>query len=411
MPRPRLPVGAHGRISKKQEPDGNWVAWVRVRDPDGVRRLVRRWTPEARRGKDKTGAAAVNALQHALAERQVVTSAQIDGNTKVSALWVEFRKQLVEAERTAGTLEDYDRHSKTICAALGELRIREATTQRLDGFVREVAARSGVPTGRKMRTILSGMFKIAVRFGAIETNPVRDVSELRGKAKKRARSLDAATLAKVLDDVHNSALPCPVILTPAQIKKGMRPTSGKVPTVAQYCAHADLADVVTLFAATGARIGELLGIRWEDVNMKARTVSVSGKIIRILGTGLVREDFTKTAAGERTLPLPQFALDMLAARERKGPMVFESSAGTLRDPDTVSRQWRQVRAALDLEWVTSHTFRKTVATIIDDEGLTARHAADQLGHAQVSMTQDVYFGRGRTHSAVAEALDSAVSRK
>ena len=411
MPRPRLPVGAHGKISKKQEPDGNWVAWVRVRDPDGVRRLVRRWTPEARRGKDKTGAAAVNALQHALTERQVVTSADIDGNTKVSALWVAFRKQLVEDERTAGTLEDYDRHAKKICAALGELRIREATTQRLDGFVREVASRSGVPTGRKMRTILSGMFKIAVRFGAIETNPVRDVSELRGKAKKRARSLDAAALAKVLDDVHNSTLPCPVILTPAQIKKGMRPTSGKVPTVAQYCAHADLADVVTLFAATGSRIGELLGIRWEDINLKDRTVVVSGKIIRVLNQGLVREDFTKTEAGQRTLPLPQFAIDMLEARERKGPMVFESSAGTLRDPDTVSRQWRQVRAALDLEWVTSHTFRKTVGTLLDEEGLTARQAADQLGHAQVSMTQDVYFGRGRTHSAVADALDSVISRK
>ncbi|NKV37985.1 tyrosine-type recombinase/integrase [Rhodococcus hoagii] len=97
--------------------------------------------------------------------------------------------------------------------------------------------------------------------------------------------------------------------------------------------------------------------------------------------------------------------------DRSGPMVFPSKVGTLRDPDTVQRQWRQVRAALDLEWVTTHTFRKTVATILDDEGLTARQAADHLGHAQVSMTQDVYLGRGRTHSAAAAALDAAVAKR
>jgi integrase len=46
------------------------------------------------------------------------------------------------------------------------------------------------------------------------------------------------------------------------------------------------------------------------------------------------------------------------------------------------------------EWVTFHTFRKTVATLLDDAGLTARQVADILGHANPSMTQDVYFGRG-----------------
>src|SRR5690348_16283750 len=41
--------------------------------------------------------------------------------------------------------------------------------------------------------------------------------------------------------------------------------------------------------------------------------------------------------------------------------------------------------------VTSHTFRRTVATLMDEAGLSARAAADQLGHAKVSMTQDHYF--------------------
>ena len=59
--------------------------------------------------------------------------------------------------------------------------------------------------------------------------------------------------------------------------------------------------------------------------------------------------------------------------------------------------------------MTSHSFRKTVATLIDDEGLSARIGADQLGHAKVSMTQDKYMSRGRVHTQVTELLDRTIN--
>jgi integrase len=59
--------------------------------------------------------------------------------------------------------------------------------------------------------------------------------------------------------------------------------------------------------------------------------------------------------------------------------------------------------------VTSHSFRKTVARLIDDEGFSARIGADHLGHAQVSMTQDRYMARGRVHAEVAELRDQTVA--
>ena len=67
-------------------------------------------------------------------------------------------------------------------------------------------------------------------------------------------------------------------------------------------------------------------------------------------------------------------------------MIFPSTAGTLRDPDNFNRVWRQVRDEVGASGVSSHSFRKTVATLIDDEGLSARIGADHLGHAHVSMT-------------------------
>jgi integrase len=59
--------------------------------------------------------------------------------------------------------------------------------------------------------------------------------------------------------------------------------------------------------------------------------------------------------------------------------------------------------------VSSHSFRKTVATLIDDSGLSARIGADHLGHAKVSMTQDRYMSRGRMHTQVADLLDRVVA--
>lgn len=60
---------------------------------------------------------------------------------------------------------------------------------------------------------------------------------------------------------------------------------------------------------------------------------------------------------------------------------------------------------LGFSWVTRHTFRKTAATLLDEGGLPVREIADQLGHANVSMTQDVYFGRRQASQRAAQALD------
>ena len=135
-------------------------------------------------------------------------------------------------------------------------------------------------------------------------------------------------------------------------------------------------------------------------------------MVRLKGQGLVRQDTTKGGA-QRSVPLPQFAVDALHRRKGEAPrpntagVIFPSSTGTLRDPDNFGKQWREVRESLGLPDVSSHSFRKTVATLIDDSGLSARIGADQLGHARPSMTQDVYISRGQVHAEVADVLDQA----
>nr|WP_272952244.1 site-specific integrase [Mycolicibacterium vanbaalenii] len=168
-----------------------------------------------------------------------------------------------------------------------------------------------------------------------------------------------------------------------------------------------------MLVATGLRRSELLGLRWADFDEKAGILAVAGKVIRVTGQGLMRVDETKSTAGRRTLPLPKFAIEMLQKRRHlpyfgEQTVIFPSTAGTLRDPNNFAKEWRTAREELGHGDATTHSFRKTVATLIDDEGLSARIGADHLGHSHVSMTQDRYMSRGRIHTQVADLLDRAV---
>lgn len=139
-------------------------------------------------------------------------------------------------------------------------------------------------------------------------------------------------------------------------------------------------------------------------------VSVTSTIIRVRGQGLLRKP-TKTRSGQRQLILPAWALEVLRGRWMKGMPddlpVFPSDRGTHRDPNNVRRDLRLAARRAGFGWVTSHNFRKTTATILDDAGMSARMIADQLGHARPSMTQDVYLGRKAPHQRVVAALDLA----
>ena len=76
----------------------------------------------------------------------------------------------------------------------------------------------------------------------------------------------------------------------------------------------------------------------------------------------------------------------------------------LRDPSTTSSDLRRTLDRAGFDRVTSHVFRKTVATRLDEAGLSARQIADHLGHTRPSLTQDVHLGRGVASPEAAAAL-------
>jgi integrase len=138
-------------------------------------------------------------------------------------------------------------------------------------------------------------------------------------------------------------------------------------------------------------------------------------VVRVNRPGLQIQPRTKTAGSERILRLPPHLLTMIKHRlangHAPGPggVIFTSPTGLIRDPSNTQADLRDVLDRIGYPWVSSHVFRKTVASRLDDQGYGIRHIADQLGHSRPSTTMDYYLGR-RAITAIdfTDALDPLV---
>lgn len=390
--RPRLRIGERGRITRTDLGGGVWVARCRYRDTDGITRKIERRSPEGQ--PDVYGKLAEDALVAALAQRRVSGGDQITLDTKVVDLVTRHIDRLEEEGRAIRTIDTYRYTASQLGKLIAGVRVEDSKPGNVDSWLRSMSKAHGATMAKQAKTLLRGAFRLAVLSESIELNPVRDLSPIKSKKKgaKASKKKQKGAPALTADQLRD-------LLT----KLGE----------SDYCQKADLVDAAKLMMATGLRRSELLGLRWIDFDEDAATLSVVGKLVRQHGQGLVWEEFPKSEAGLRTVPLPGYAVAVLAARRNKPfmgeqKMIFPSTAGTWRDPDNFNGQWRRARESLGVPDVTSHSFRKSLATLIDDEGLSARIGADHLGHAKVSMTQDTYMARGRVHPQVADMLDRAI---
>jgi integrase len=225
------------------------------------------------------------------------------------------------------------------------------------------------------------MLGLAVRRDALTANPVREAGAIRGKSKE-PRAMELAEVWYLRAKLAND----------------------------QKAIDWDLVDVVDMMLATGLRIGETAAITWPAIDLETGTVEVRGTVVRITGKGLVIKLKPKSKNGWRVIELPTWAITMLRKRQasdsgNEWQAVFTSARGFRRDPSNTQGDLRDVFDRAGYPDITSRTFRRTVATLMDQAGLSARAAADQLGHAKVSMTQDHYYGRRKACTGAAKVLE------
>ena len=260
----------------------------------------------------------------------------ISTNTTVADLVDSWLEQLrADGRLESTTINEYERVlRKLVVPELGAVHLHDLTTDRINAILADLGTRS-VNRQRKAKVVTGAMLDDAVRQGALGSNPVRGSMSV-SRAKTEARVLTLADLETARTAVR------------AWMTKD-RPGPK---------ASDDLADIIDLMLATGARIGEVLSVRWSDVDLDAKTVEINATIKTETGKGTYR----KSLAAARTVALPELAVAVLrrrggGARASALDAVFPTRNGTWQQVNNVERRWRQIRQEAGLEWVTPHAFR------------------------------------------------------
>lgn len=169
---------------------------------------------------------------------------------------------------------------------------------------------------------------------------------------------------------------------------------------------------------TSARIGEVLAIRLQDLDLDGPipTTRIAGTIISRKGEPRHRQDHSKTDRSMRRVALPAFALHAIRSRllrsgdTEPGALLFSTRVRPPHTTNNIRRLLRDVMDEAGIENVTLHRFRRTVATVVND-AQGALLASELLGHTDPRITMQHYIQRNETvNPATAEDLDRAFGR-
>ena len=155
--------------------------------------------------------------------------------------------------------------------------------------------------------------------------------------------------------------------------------------------HSGVFEMYYIELATGLRRGELLGLKWEDIDFTAQTLRVRRQVGRI--NGEVREAPLKTKNAYRTISLGTDTVDILKQQREKQPSsayVFPGPTGGPIAPDSVLHMLHRVLDRAGLPEIRFHDLRHTFATLALQNGVDVKTVSGMLGHFSAGFTLDTY---------------------
>jgi len=163
-----------------------------------------------------------------------------------------------------------------------------------------------------------------------------------------------------------------------------------------------LAALYVLALYLGLRRGEMLGLRWQDVDLDEAKLEVVQTLQRVGGS--LRLVPPKTEDSARTVPLPPPCVAALREHKKRqftertdtGPdwadrgLIFPSRRGTPMEPDNLRRSWSAIRAAAGLGATRFHDLRHTCVTLLLDLGTPPHVVREIVGHSDIEVTMTIY---------------------
>ncbi len=399
MGRPPIPIGAHGAIHVVEVGPRRFEARCRWRDKDGTFRRLRRI------GASKT--AAEMAITQRVAElADEVCGSQIGPSTRVRTVAEAWYKE-IKWEASLGDRSPDSVRTYRVCMAnqvlprLGALRLNELTVTAMDTLIKETRDQHSYATAKTVRSVLRNLCAYAVRHQALRVNLALSVGRLPPGKPKEIHVLNPDQRLDLICRLEHFAIE--------------RRTDEKGRSLGPRArVWADLPDVVRALLATGVRLGELLALTGPDFARDGKgrpIVTIAAHIVRDDGQ-LVRKAYRKGNRNQLLLQVPEWSVPMWYERSATagtGPMFAAWNGGWIH-PDNLGHRLRQAFDAAGYPWVTSHVFRRTVASVLDEADLPTRLIADQLGHTSEATVRRHYIAPRVGNERSAQTLETMLQR-
>lgn len=277
------------------------------------------------------------------------------------------------------TIADYRTMTPRIYPEIGHIKLRELRPDHLNDLYSKLA-QNGVNkrTGGKLSSstilryhrFISLVLAQAVKEGLIPFNPAA-----RAEAPKRARKepnyLQASDIPRIFEALETEPLKWRVL--------------------------------VHMLLITGARRGEVLGLKWANVDFESSRIYICRSISYTPDKG-VYESSPKTESSKRFISLPAETMQILKqykawqAEEilrlgsyyQRNDFVFSQDSGTPMHPDSVTTWLDRFSKRHDLPHINPHAFRHTMTSLLIFNGMDSVSISKRLGHSQVSTTTNIY---------------------
>jgi integrase len=253
---------------------------------------------------------------------------------------------------------------------IGKTKLSELSAFSIQEFYNQIIADGvGLRTVQKTHTLMHAALNSAVKFGFIARNPASAATPPK-PPRKQMRFLTETQAQRLLQVAKQS--------------------------------HDRNFTLIFVALVTGMRQGELLGLRWQDVDLEKGFLHVRNNLQRLPGGGLVLQK-PKTKASERAIKLGPVTVATLKTHKVKlaseshrtslwqeTGFVFPSTIGTAMDPSNLLKCFRQLLKTAELPKIRFHDLRHTAASLMLNNGVDVLVASNRLGHAKPSITLDVY---------------------
>jgi len=333
-----------------------------------------RWIAQISIGPGKRKKIYCKSKQEAVKERNKALRALEQGTLvtgpqkKLGEYLVDWLENVHKSKLRIGTYVNYKKHVNYLVEGLGNVWLQKLTPEQVQAFLQKKLDEGlSSKTVHEIHGVLRVALKKAVRWGMVPRN-VCDVVDPPRIVSREAVPLSLEQARLLVEHVQGHRLE--VLLTMAVV--------------------------------TGMRRGELLALRWSDIDFDRGRLLVSHSVDYIAKHGYV-EGKPKTKAGKRLISLPAFLLEMLKHHQtqqlevRKAAqqwedrdLVFPNLCGGYLHPNHMGEKFRMLLKEAGLPDIHFHDLRHSAATILLCMGVNIKVIQELLGHSDISVTLRTY---------------------